>query len=49
MGEGAGVNRPPYFEKLRVPKLIYTPFFRIKFKKKIVFYFNMETYCPVIS
>jgi hypothetical protein len=43
MGKGAGGNRPPHFEKLRVAKLI-PPFFLIKLKKNTFFYFIMETY-----
>jgi hypothetical protein len=45
MGKGAGDNHPPHFEKLRVAKLIYTPYFCIKFRTKNPFFnFSMETY-----
>jgi hypothetical protein len=34
MGKGVGDNHPPHFEKLRVAKLIYPPYFCIKFRTK---------------
>jgi hypothetical protein len=45
MGKGAGDNHPPHFEKFRVAKLIYPPYFCIKFRTKNSFFnFSMETY-----
>ena len=41
MDKGAGGNHPPHFEKLRVAKLIYPPFFS---SLNLFFYFIMETY-----
>jgi uncharacterized membrane protein YoaT (DUF817 family) len=48
MGKGAGGNHPPHFEKLRVAKLIYLPFFSHSFEEKhlfLLYYGNI--YCPV--
>jgi hypothetical protein len=46
MGKGAGDNHPPLFEKLRMAKLIYHPYFCIKFRtnKPFFSYFRMKTY-----
>jgi hypothetical protein len=34
MGKGAGDNHPPLFEKLKMAKLIYPPYFALNLEQK---------------